>query len=181
MDIFKQKRYQFVVIILLIILNLGTLLMLTLGRPQRPPEFAGPPHPGREQAQIKRLLRTELEFNEDQIKQFLILRKEHHKQMQKLSDEIRQLKKQMFDEVLEDDAQATLSDSLLNLTQVKQAQIDRLTYNHFLDIKKISKPEQQKKLRLLIHGMFRRQQPGPGDAPPPPPGEGGMPPPPNDF
>ncbi len=85
----------------------------------------------------------------------------------------------MFDEVLEDNPQITISDSLIKLVQEKQGKIERLTFRHFLEIKKLTKPGKQEKLRLIIHGMFRRQPPGADGGPPP--RDDMPPPPPNDF
>jgi len=100
------------------------------------------------------------------------VRQEHRSQAQQLNDEIRQLKKQMFDEVLEDSPQSQLSDSLLGLVQEKQADLEQVTFQHFLDLKKLCKPEQRDNLKLLMREAFR-QKSGPRDdgMPPPPPPE----------
>jgi len=83
----------------------------------------------------------------------------------------------MFDEVLQDNPHPALSDSLLNITQEKQAQIERLTYNYFLKLKKICNTEQRKKLKILMHEVFA---PRPGENAsrkmPPPPPDGQRPP-----
>ena len=124
----------------------------------------------RQRAQLQNLLKDELGFDEKQVRQFLILRQEHHEQMQKLSQEIRRIKKQMFDEVLRENPQSTLSDSLLNLAQNKQAQIEKLTFQHFLNLKKLCKPEQRENLKLLMNELFRKQRQGKEGPPPPPDG-----------
>ncbi len=157
MDIFKQKRYLIFVIILLVILNLSTLLMLWIGRPLHLSAKEGPVSTEHEKARVQQLLKDELEFDETQIKQYLKMRHEHHEQAQQLNDDIRNLKKQMFDEVLQDKPQPILSDSLLILVQEKQADLEKLTFRHFLNLKKLCKPKQQDKLKLLIHEVFRRK------------------------
>ncbi len=172
MDIFKQKRYLFLVIIVLIVLNMATLVMLWLGGPQRPAQHRGPGRPKQERAQIQRLLKNELGFDDKQAEQYLKLRQEHREQTRQLNDEMRRIKKQMFDEVLEDIPQPMLSDSLLKLTQKKQSKIEQLTYQHFLDLKKLCKPEQKDKLKLLMHEMFRGQPAGKREGLPPPPPDG---------
>ena len=118
------------------------------------------------------MLQKELGFDKMQTEQYLKMRQEHRSQAQQLDNEIRQLKKQMFDEVLEDSPQPLLSDSLLRLVQEKQADLEQLTFQHFLDLKKLCKPEQQNKLKLLMREVFR-QKPGFRDdrMPPPPPPE----------
>ncbi len=77
----------------------------------------------------------------------------------------------MFDEVLEDIPQPMLSDSLLKLSQDKMAELEELTFQYLLDLKKLCKPDQQDNLKLLI-GEYFRQNPPQGlsnDVPPPPP------------
>ncbi len=172
MDIFKQKRYLFLVIIVLIVLNMATLVMLWLGEPQRPAQHRGPGRPKQKRAQIQRLLKNELGFDDKQAEQYLKLRQEHREQTRQLNDEMRRIKKQMFDEVLQDNPQPLLSDSLLKLTQKKQSKIEQLTYQHFLDLKKMCKPEQKYKLKLLMHEMFRGQPAGNREGLPPPPRDG---------
>ena len=103
------------------------------------------------------------------IVEYLRLRQDHREQMRLLNEDIRQIKKQMFDEVLQDKPQPALSDSLLTLAQEKQAQIERLTFQHFLDLKSLCRPKQKDKLKLLMHEFFRKQSPGKKDGSPPPP------------
>jgi len=169
MDIFKQKRYLVLVIILLVILNLSTLLMLWLDRPQQPVRQERPEKSRQEEAQTVLSLRDELGFSDVQSEQFSRLRRDHREQMQHLNDEIRQIKMKMFEEVLKDDPRPALSDSLLKLAQEKQIEIEQLTFQYLLDLKELCNPEQQKKLRLLIDELFRRPPERKDDSRPPPP------------
>ncbi len=171
MDIFKQKRYLVFVIVLLVILNIATLLMLWLSRP--PQQFLQREERGPEQQRmhIQQLLKDELGFDEAQIEQYLKMRQEQSEKVFLVQNEIRQIKKQMFDEVLEDIPQPMLSDSLLKLSQDKMAELEQLTFQYLLDLKKLCKPDQQDNLKLLI-GEYFRQNPPQGlsnDVPPPPP------------
>lgn len=134
--------------------------------------------PKQEISHIKQLLKEELGFDETQTNLYLKMQSEQREKVLQLQNEIQQIKKQMFDEVLEDNPKPTLSDSLLTLTQDKMAELEKLTFNYFLDLKKLCKPEQQDKLKFLIGEFFRQNQPkrmrndGPppstsGDKPPP--------------
>jgi Spy/CpxP family protein refolding chaperone len=161
MDIFSEKRTLVGIIIVLVIVNLGALIVLWIGRPQNGPPPKGP---ATEQKHLQRLMHDELGFDAAQIDTYLQLRQAHREQAQQMEMEIRQLKKQMFDEVLQETPEPALSDSLLRLTQEKQAQLEQLTYQHLLDLKKLCTPEQQKELRLLISEVFQRGAKG---GPPP--------------
>ncbi|KAA3615807.1 MAG: periplasmic heavy metal sensor [Calditrichaeota bacterium] len=175
MDIFKQNRYLWITVIVLLIMNFAALTLLWVGRPEGPRPNRGPYNRLDKQNRTKELLEKELGFDEKQTKQYLKLRQQHQDQMRLLEREIRQIKKQMFDEVLHDNHQNELSDSLLALAQEKQAQIEQITFQHFLDLKRLCKPDQQDKLKLLMRQVFRQgpaqrrpdaERPGP---PPPRP------------
>lgn len=167
MDIFTQKRYLFFIIILLVILNLATLLMLWFGHPGAARPDAPPHSPRQAQARMEKLLKEELGFDAAQTSAYFHLQRQHREKIRKLEMEIRQIKKQMFDEVLAENPKPTLSDSLLKLAQGKQAQIEKLTFQHFLDLKKMCKADQQKKLKLLMHELFHRAPAGKAKSPPP--------------
>ena len=171
MDIYKQKRYLLFVIVLLVILNLATILMLWLNRPPQPMLQREQRRPEQEKMHIQQLLKDQLGFDETQTEQYLKLREEQKERASLIQNEIRQIKKQMFDEVLKDNPQTTLSDSLLKLSQEKMADLEQLTFRHFLDLKKLCKPGQQDKLKFLIGESFRQNPPAGmnNDGPPPPP------------
>jgi len=171
MDIFKQKRYLVLVIVVLVILNLATLLMVVLNRPQprlMEREFR---RPEQETAHIQHLLKDELGFDEKQTELYLKMQREQREQLLQLQNEIQQIKKQMFDEVLKDNPKPILSDSLLSLVQEKMITLEQHTYSYLLDLKNLCKPEQRDKLKILIHEFFRQNHPGGMNtqAPPPPP------------
>ena len=171
MDIFKQKRYLVLLVALLVIINLATLLIFWLNRPQQPIMDRQHLAPEQETEHIQQLLKDELGFDETQTKQYLKMQAEQREKVLQLQNEIQQIKKQMFDEVLQDNPKPTLSDSLLALTQEKMVTLEQTTYSYLLDLKKLCKPEQRDKLKFLI-GEFFRQNPPKGmnnGGPPPPP------------
>jgi len=194
MDIFKQKRYLTIAVIILLLMNLTTLTLLWIGRPEghKPPRDRGKPVDDR--AWVQELLQQQRGFDENQVGQYLKLRAGHRSQARKLEAEIQKLKKEMFDEVLKENPRPTLSDSLLALVQDRQVRLEKITFQHFLDLKNLCRPEQQDQLKILMHEVFRpgpmpgqgaevplppdRQErpapppPSPGDElPPPPPGK----------
>ncbi len=159
MDIFKQKRYLILLVVILIIINLATLLMIWLNKPQQPLMDRKHLEPEQEIAHIQQLLKDELDFDDAQIEQYLTMRKEQSERVSVIHNEIRQIKKQMFDEVLKNVPQPVLSDSLLKLSQDKMVELEELTFQYLLDLKKLCKPEQQDKLKLLIDEFFRQNSP----------------------
>lgn len=155
------------------------LALLLVGRPEGKKPHTKPKDPIEEKNRIQQLLKDELGFDEMQVEQYLRLREEHRKQVSLLQNEIRQVKKQMYDEVLQDKPQLKLSDSLLTIVQEKQVQIEQITFQHFLDLKELCNQGQQDKLRLLIDEFFRQKPPQrmSNDHPPPPKDDNNRPPP----
>lgn len=166
MDVFKQNRNLLIVIVVLIILNLTTLTLLWIGRPAHN-IGERPGIPGENQSHIQKVLKEELNFTEAQAEQYIALRESHQKKIAQLVEAIKKIKKEMFDKVLLENS-ADISDSLLNLSLEKQAQLERITFNHFQDLKKICNKDQQKKLIKLMHNILGPPQPQRIDSPPPP-------------
>lgn len=171
MDVFKQNRYLWLTIIFLVLMNMVTLTLLWIGRPPGPNASKEYIQPEEEQIRIENLLNKELGFNESQIKQYLQLRNEHRQKAVNIITEIDSLKREMFDRVLDSNAKPVLSDSLLTLTQTKQAELEHITFQHFIDLKNLCGPEQKEKLRILMREVFRQNPPQRtnDDVPAPPP------------
>ena len=159
MDMIKQNRYLWFSVIFLVSLNIFTLAILWIGRPAGPGLGKGLLPPPQEQERIRQLLKEQLNFNDAQVQRYLALRDQHRQQALQLESEIRELKHQMFSQVLEENAPAAVSDSLLNLALAKQAELEKITFRHFLDLKNLCGPGQKEKLRLLMGEVFRRNQP----------------------
>jgi hypothetical protein len=175
MDIFKQKQNLVLTIVFLVILNIVTLSLLWFGRPQADLR-KGPIGPEQNTERIQKLLKEELGFDNNQAEKYLAIRDKHKKETRHLNEDIRKLKKEMFDQALQSNDQAMISDSLLNLAQEKQSKIEKLTFQQFLDLKKICNSEQKMKLRKLIHRVLAPPHPERHGEPPPTP-KGERPPP----
>jgi len=177
MDIFKQNRFLAWTIAVLVVLNLTTLTVLWLGRAPQPVRQARPAAQEREPAQEIRVLRDELGFDEAQIEEYRRLTRAHREEVRRLNQDIRRIKQQMFDGVLEDIPQPELSGALLAQAQQKQAEIERLTFQYLVDLKALCRADQQRQLKRLVDEIFRgapddrgpdRPKPADGREPPPP-------------
>jgi hypothetical protein len=169
MDIFKQNRFLGWIVVLLVLLNLITLVTLWLGRPLRPVPRAKPVGPDREQLQMPQALRDGLGFDDAQIAEYQRLTRQHREEVRRLNEEIRQIKQRMFEGALQDSPTPELSESLLALAQQKQAAIEKATFQYFLDLKKLCRPDQQEKLKLLVDQLFRQPKGGQDQGRPQPP------------
>jgi hypothetical protein len=169
MDIFKQNKILTVTIIILVILNLATLSLLWLGKPKHD-IIRGPENRGNEKVRIQEMLNKELGFSDEQVQRFIALREEHKEKTTKLSNDLMGVKKEMFEQAMYGD-NVVLSDSLLNLSLKIQGQLEKVTFQHFLQLKQICTPKQRENLFKLMHRLL---------GPPEREGMGGPPPPPKD-
>jgi hypothetical protein len=160
MDFFMRKRFLLGAITLLVLLNIVLMYMVWRGRPGSPGLTGAGKEMERDSARIERLLKDELGFDRAQIDKYLALRRSHQQRMNELNNEMRCLKEQMFDGVLKNEPKPKLSDSLLALTQETQNRIERLTFQHLIELKSICTPPQREKLKLLIRELFRPKRRG---------------------
>ena len=162
MDIFKQKRNLILTIVLLVILNIITLSLLWIGRPQ--PNENGPLDGQKgNKAHIQKLLKEELGFTVKQANQFISIRDKHLKNTRLISEEIRRVKRQMFDQAMGESNQQSISDSLLTLTLEKQKELEQAMFQHFIDINNLCTTDQKNNLKKLMHKLLAPPHP---DGPP---------------
>lgn len=168
MDIFAKKRFTLWTIILLVVLNISTISMLWLNQKNRP----GVPPPLRALRQDQRtlqFLQKELNLTDAQIQQYDQLRQAHAHQTRGLINDIRGLKQKMMDEIFNDEPDSTKAMEIAGLIGEKQTEVERMTFNHFLDLKELCGKDQIGKLKGLIDEFFRsnpppgQQRPRPSD------------------
>lgn len=176
MDVFKQRRNLIVTIIILVILNITAISLLIIGKPKHPEEREQIGNRKNEIERITKLLKEELNFTDNQAKEYLTLRREHRKNSQKVHREIQRLKTEMFDKVLSDDSNTEISDSLLQLAVEKQKKLEILTFEHLQKLKKLCTPNQQKELKRLMHRLQVPPRQGRPDGPTPRRRQDGLPP-----
>lgn len=163
MDFIKQKKFVSILIAVLAAMNIVTIALLWIGRPQQG-RFGFPP-PENNKAQLKDILSDAMGFDTLQIEKFMKLRNIHHQKIERLNLEINKVKKEMFDRALEDNDDQNISDSLLAISQSKQAEIEKLTYHHFIEIKNLCTKEQKLILKEILPQIFQKPV-IPGQLPP---------------
>jgi protein CpxP len=173
MDIFTKNRATVTTIILLIVINVFTLLIIWFdGRGIFHPPRMEPP---RENAdRVAFFLKNELGLNEAQVQEYRQLRQKHLEQTRDINDEIHHLKKQLLDQLFSDRVDSEKVNKLIQSIGEKQKIAERITFNHFLEMKNLCGQGQQEKLHRLLDEFFRPPRPqGPpemeNDRPKPPP------------
>lgn len=149
-----------IAVIGLLLLNAAMLVFMFT---QWPPQ--GPPHGGKGGAAD--LIIEKLKLDDKQQLQFAELRKQHHSRVEALQEGDRDLHRQLFDLLKQDNADKAKADSLIMLMGENNRNIQLVTYNHFAELRKICNDEQKKLYDATIDEIIRFMMPPPGERRPP--------------
>jgi protein CpxP len=149
----KKDRLLWVLIILLVIINISGLIFIISERH---------PRPGKE---FDEVLIHELGLSNDQIKQFDVLKRDHHQRMMKLDQEMRPIFEDYFN-LLTQTKDPTKKDSLEKILSARYQEKIKVTYQHFDDLKAICTPEQQEKLSNIVPFLMQVISPEKNMGPP---------------
>jgi hypothetical protein len=161
----RTTTYQ-VIIILLIVINLGSLAFIWFHYPEKEKPAYRPAAPG--------FLIKELNLSGPQKVEYFRLRRNHREILRNLERRDRMLHQRFFDCLLLDIPDTLRIHALADSIAANRRQMELVTYNHFLNITKMLSPEQQKRFDVIFHEVLRMVLP----LPPPPPDVPPLPPPP---
>lgn len=134
----KREKILMFIILFLVLVNSATLILMWMNRPPFPPHHGHPDGPP------DKIIIERLKLEEEQIKQFEILKKEHQAQMREINTQSKELHQKYFklleNENVDDSTADVYEKQLANLTE----QREEFTFNHFKKLKAICKPEQIK-------------------------------------
>ena len=118
----------------------------------------------------------ELGFNVTQLELFNEESKGHHDVMMRLSDDVKDLKDELFSTLSNDSINDTTIDSISGLICEKETEKEKEIYSHFRMIKDIANDNQKEKFEKILMDALRHGDRG--NRPPPPNSEEGHRPPP---
>lgn len=140
-------------VVLLLLVNLGLAGFIYMHRPA---------HPGPDR--LKFLVIEKLKLDDGQVKQYDGLIQKHRAATKTGNEEISRLKQELYthlnDEV-NDQAQAAAQDSLFAAILAAQSRIEHIHYHHFLEIRKLCRPDQLADFDALSHELSTFFRPGP--------------------
>jgi Spy/CpxP family protein refolding chaperone len=146
----KNTRILSIAVVLLLITNIALVAFMMMGREKKPSKKGGfDPKPS--EVMVK-----ELNMTEQQQQEFKKLKEEHFKTVKPYFDSVKTAKSAFYNLV----KNPAISDSLINAYSnrvcEKQAELDKLTLNHFRQVRGLFTAEQQPKYDSLIHKMMQR-------------------------
>ncbi len=126
-----MKKSTLLIGIIIGLLACNGLLLFFVLRPQKGPGLDGP----------KNFIVEKLHLDTDQIALYDDLIQEHKQRLRKTENGIRESKNALFQSLNEDVSQEH-ADSLIQVINGYQAEMEKLHYDHFLALKKLCTPEQ---------------------------------------
>src|SRR5579883_3215882 len=177
----KRDTILTIAVVVLLIVNVGTLSYLIFTKPHHSPPPPPAPMDGRgPMMRPDELIRHTLHLTDDQDKKYAASIESHHATMMKLDSEFRATADRYF-ALLKTNAPATgMEDSLVAAMGKMQSAKAAATFRHFAEIKSFCTPDQAKQFDTLVPELLDilLRSGGRGPDAPPPPMNCEMPPPP---
>lgn len=153
---------------ILVILNIA-LLVNSWRKPgiAHPPIYS--PHHAERGGPAKMII-EELKFTAEQIKQFEGLKESHQKSIRELNDKGREIRHAYFELLKQDEVDQKQADELSNAIATNQKEIEKVTFDHFKEVRKMCNADQKKHFDEIIEDILRNMAGGNrGPMPPMPP------------
>jgi periplasmic protein CpxP/Spy len=146
----EQNRFLKVIVVLLIVINAGTLAFMWSKKPHRPP------HP-----ELGEYLMRELNFTPGQRKQFEVLKRDHIKLAAPWRIKNRELHQSFYLLVDENPSDTVIINALLDSISYQQRKIENSMFYHIKDVRALCTPEQAEKFDDVIKGAIQLMGPPP--------------------
>jgi periplasmic protein CpxP/Spy len=154
-----KTKFLTLIVIILVLLNIGTLGYLLLRKDNNRTPMRGKGGPAA-------FIIKKLEFTPDQEQKFVALRDEHHLRMVELSDSLRDLRDEYFNGLKTSNVDTALANRQTEIITGIETEMHNITFNHFVEVRKLCTPHQQELFDTFINDILHSMQPpGPG-APP---------------
>lgn len=154
----RQFRFLIITIIILVILNIGTLALLWqnnelgFGKGQRPLH----PEPTRNGEDY---LKQELNLSASQVASFHQLRAAHFEAMKAISQRERKEMETFFDAMTGVDSNEIAAHAAAERVGDLRTEREMTLYAHFQDLKSVCDEKQQERLSEIFHDFMRKNKP----------------------
>lgn len=149
----SKFRFLTLAVIVLLLLNLGTLLFLLLPKKDEGMSRA----PGNAASDY---IIEQLQLDTRQQEQFIELRNQHRAIVRQAREEDRRLHDIYFSLLKTDNPEEGKVDSVSSLIAEQRSQIEAATFEHFRQLRKLCRPEQKLRFDATIDEIARRVAPG---------------------
>lgn len=136
----ERNKLLSIAVVLLLVLNLGTLAYLFFTAGIKPP--LPPPHGEHQPPPFAPMLKKQLQLSDEQTKQVQQIHEGHLQKMDSLEKQYRQALQQYFDLLQQNNFQQQQKDSLENILSLITKQRAAEAFHHFYSIKETLNPQQ---------------------------------------
>lgn len=151
----ERTKLLTITVIGLLLLNLATLGFLFMNGPKgHRPTHGGRPEP-------KEIIIEKLHFDANQQKEYDKLITWHRGEITRLDDAMHRAKNDLYSGLSKDRIDAQAKDSLINVINSSQKQIEETHFKHFEDIKKLCHKDQMDDFNELTEELSRIFTPKP--------------------
>ncbi len=152
MDVYSKNKYLFWSVIVLVILNIALLTIFGLGmfRQHGRPLMPFPPNFKPDRFHAKDFLDHELKMDENQKKEFGNIMANHFEGMDKIMFQIMEKRKNIFDEIFQQNPDQAKIESLTNDVGNLHKELEKVNSMHFNKLKSLMRPEQIVKLKEIL-------------------------------
>jgi len=165
MDVFSKNRLSSWGMAVLVVLNMVLLGTLWWGHIHRAPlQWSQGKGPGRHYRAMTRFLERELDLDAQQVEELQSLFEQHVGQMSLVMQDMHAYRQDMHRALFAEDANSAQLTELSERIGQKQAQVERLRFQHYKDMASLCDPQQRERLRGLVGEILLRA--GPPDAGP---------------
>ena len=158
-------RFLKIVIIVLILINLGTLGFIWFRTAKSDTSIRRSVAAG--------FLVKELDLSDAQRKEYFRMRRNHRKILGELQETDKSLHSRFFDQLFSETPDLKMVHDLADSIAANRKKMELLTYEHFMHVRQILTPGQQKKFEKIfdevISIVLPPPPPPPAPLPPPPP------------
>ena len=167
MDFITRQRFLTIAIVALVLLNLFSLGGIWILQSGRRSSIQGPVHDRHGgKGNIVEFLSEELKLTDEQVKAFKAVRQDLDQGRRFLEREILEARRELVEESFRPNPDSTKVELLASKIGDNQILLEKLLFDHFVNMKSLCTPEQSRKFDSLLHEILQRCRPP--DAPPPP-------------
>tara|TARA_R110001592_G_scaffold357763_1_gene661506 strand:+ start:840 stop:1304 length:465 start_codon:yes stop_codon:yes gene_type:complete len=148
----NKNKLLIISVVVLVVLNITLIVVLTLGHSPRPPHMQGHQNP-------KEIIIERLHFDATQVEAYNEIIAKHREQIGNKEHEMRIAKEALYHSLSSDNQDE--KDELIAKINILQKDFEEIHYNHFLEIKKLCKPEQIKNYNELTDELAKIFAPHP--------------------
>lgn len=148
----STNKFLLIAVILLLVINIALVAFMVLGKNKK-----GSSRSEGGKAAFEKMV-NELGMDTTQKKQFDSLREAHFSRIRPLFDSIRATRQTLFNLIKEDNLNDSLVTVYSNSIAEKQTRADRITINHFRQVRKMFNGDMLNKYDDLVQKMLQRRR-----------------------